>query len=187
MPDLSNILAAKEDDALMKVVFFAAVALIWGIGALVKMASKKKDQEHRERVRRELEESRKNAPDYNVVVNQPPVKVPTPPQRQSAPAPVYRAPPAPPRKPPPVPQQQRQPKQKKQKKAPKPPIVVAQQVEEATTQRVFAAQSPVRSKQATANVDADQLRNWLRPQTLREQFILTEILQPPLALRRREE
>jgi hypothetical protein len=35
--------------------------------------------------------------------------------------------------------------------------------------------------QASANVLA--IRNWLTPATLRQQFLLTEILQPPLALR----
>ena len=30
---------------------------------------------------------------------------------------------------------------------------------------------------------ATTLRGWLRPATMRQQFILTEILQPPLALR----
>jgi hypothetical protein len=30
---------------------------------------------------------------------------------------------------------------------------------------------------------AESVHRWFRPQTLRSQFILTEILQPPLALR----
>jgi hypothetical protein len=43
-----------------------------------------------------------------------------------------------------------------------------------------AAAAPPRP---SAAVDAAALRRWLRPQTLRTQFILTEILQPPPALR----
>jgi len=39
------------------------------------------------------------------------------------------------------------------------------------------------SKQAKTNVNANALNLWMRPETLRRQFILTEILQPPLALR----
>jgi hypothetical protein len=31
--------------------------------------------------------------------------------------------------------------------------------------------------------DAPTIRRWLKPQTLRAQFILTEVFQPPLALR----
>jgi hypothetical protein len=32
-------------------------------------------------------------------------------------------------------------------------------------------------------VNAESLHGWLRPETLRQQFMLTEVLQPPLALR----
>ena len=32
-------------------------------------------------------------------------------------------------------------------------------------------------------VNAQSLNKWLRPATLRQQFMLTEVLQPPLALR----
>jgi hypothetical protein len=38
-------------------------------------------------------------------------------------------------------------------------------------------------KPAVVNVDAKVLSRWLRPQTLRTQFIVTEIFQPPVALR----
>jgi outer membrane biosynthesis protein TonB len=181
-----SILAAKNDtDTLMTVVFFLVVAVLWGVGALAKMASKKKEHEHRERVRRELEESRRNAPNYDVVVNQPPVNVPLPPSAPPRPAPVQRQ--APPRPPPPVPKT-RPPKQKKPKKAPAAPVFAQQPVEEQTVQRLApSGAAPRPAAAASAKVDANQLKNWLRPQTLREQFILTEILQPPLALRHREE
>jgi hypothetical protein len=32
-------------------------------------------------------------------------------------------------------------------------------------------------------VDAGAIRGWMTPNTLRQQFILTEILQPPLGMR----
>ena len=43
--------------------------------------------------------------------------------------------------------------------------------------------APPPPKPVISNVDAKVLARWLRPQTLRAQFILTEIFQPPLALR----
>ena len=43
-----------------------------------------------------------------------------------------------------------------------------------------AAAAPAKRPPA---VDAQAIRRWLTPATLRSQFILTEILQPPLALR----
>jgi hypothetical protein len=36
---------------------------------------------------------------------------------------------------------------------------------------------------AKPTVNAESLHRWLRPETLRQQFMLTEVLQPPLALR----
>ena len=40
-----------------------------------------------------------------------------------------------------------------------------------------------RSQQHLAGVDASAIRRWAQPSRLRQQFILTEIFQPPLALR----
>jgi len=40
-----------------------------------------------------------------------------------------------------------------------------------------------REKAPAATANAAALSRWLTPETLRSQFILTEILQPPLALR----
>jgi hypothetical protein len=39
-------------------------------------------------------------------------------------------------------------------------------------------------KRASPGITATAINQWMRPQTLRQQFILTEILQQPLALRR---
>ena len=56
-----------------------------------------------------------------------------------------------------------------------PPVVV---VQEAAT----VAKAPPTAHR-NAPVIATNLHNWLSPEILRRQFILTEILQPPLALR----
>lgn len=48
----------------------------------------------------------------------------------------------------------------------------------------LAAVAPVKSKtRELQSVNAAALHRWLTPQTLRRQFILTEVLQPPLTLR----
>jgi hypothetical protein len=57
--------------------------------------------------------------------------------------------------------------------------VTAQVAKAATPAPVTA---PAAAK-PVASVDAKLLSRWLRPQTLRTQFILTEIFQPPVALR----
>jgi hypothetical protein len=52
------------------------------------------------------------------------------------------------------------------------------------TRSISSAAPPVPSVQhSSVVVDAAALRRWLRPGVLRNQFILTEILRPPLGLR----
>jgi hypothetical protein len=46
-----------------------------------------------------------------------------------------------------------------------------------------AAMTTTTMQRPTSEVDAAALRRWLRPQVLHNQFILSEIFQPPLALR----
>ena len=53
----------------------------------------------------------------------------------------------------------------------------------ATEIRSAAPTSPSATRALAAN--AGTLNRWLRPATMRQQFILTELLQPPLALRER--
>ena len=248
--ELSNILAAKDDETpLMKIIFFAIFALIWVVGAIAKAASAKKEQARREEMRRELEDSRKNAPDWGEIASRPtgsmpplppmpprtpshaptraPSRAPTrsqtstpprmqsphpynpstpPPQRKTnqynpSTPPPQRAPnqynpstPPPSRlpqmnmpskRPPPVPIAQRNAKQKKPKK-PRQEQVFAQQAVQSTASARSATPVPVAARRPMQRADAAQLRGWLSPQTLREQFILTEILQGPIALRRRE-
>ena len=60
-----------------------------------------------------------------------------------------------------------------------PPVVVR-----APTEAPVTPVPPMTIKRQTSQgVNSDLLRRWLRPQTLRTQFIVTEIFQPPLALR----
>ena len=55
--------------------------------------------------------------------------------------------------------------------APPPPLVAP------------APSMPTRQNASTASVSAPALARWLQPNTLRRQFILTEVFQPPLGLR----
>src|SRR5262245_27963555 len=104
MKMLSQILSDTEG-SIVKVLFFVIFLVIWGISALMSMIAKKKEQERRERVRREIEMGRSMPPP----AKQSPVAM-RPPMQQ---APRMQAPPrpAPPRPvqhrpPPPLPQKQ---------------------------------------------------------------------------------
>jgi hypothetical protein len=74
-------------------------------------------------------------------------------------------------------------KQRKPKRSAPPALPIA--VAPAATPKAAVPTAPPLPppKPAVINVDAKVLARWLRPQTLRSQFILTEIFQPPLALR----
>ena len=99
-------------------------------------------------------------------------------------------PPKPQRATPPLnrPQVRRLKKQKPGGIPPAPPMAPA----EPTEAREHAALAPTRATSsagregaAASGANAAALTRWLTADTLRSQFILTEILQPPLALRER--
>jgi hypothetical protein len=113
-----------------------------------------------------------------------PYQPPRPAAAKPAPRRPANAPrPLPPARPLP-PQQPRKPKRQKQAQQPAAAPVMARTVA-AVARAAQAAEVPplpvARPAQATAKAAA--LSKWLTPNTLRSQFILTEILQPPLALR----
>jgi hypothetical protein len=67
---------------------------------------------------------------------------------------------------------------------PPPPIPVAAPIVTSTQAPPHTAPAPATAKaREMSGVNAVALHRWLTPQTLRRQFILTEVLQPPLALR----
>lgn len=194
MSELANILAAPEDNT-MKIVFGVAVGVFWVIAQIASALGKKKEQAKRERVRQEFERNaqQRRGPDWDQIANTPPpppppVNRPVPPpyQQQFPSAPQY------PTVPPRSPQQQRHqaqrpPKQpkppklpKKKKLPPPPPVPVLEEAEE--THRTVPGTAQVQ-KQVEPRVGATELRNWLKPATMRQQFIVTEILQPPLTMR----
>jgi hypothetical protein len=191
----ASILAATESD-LPKIIFGLIFFVIWALSALVSWLNKKQQEAKRERVRQEIERAtRRGAPQ--------PVR--QQPQRRREPAriaegiaqrfPDVLLPPSPPSPPPRIPQSQerrpvpptpvrRPPKQPQSRRhvSVAPPPLPALFLESAPAQPYVNITQPAARAQAPT-VDAKAVRHWLSPATLRHQFILTEILQPPLALR----
>lgn len=82
-----------------------------------------------------------------------------------------------------------QPRRQKQKKAarlpPAPPMAPAAALPPALPAAARAGDAPAARAGQPLSANAAALSRWLNGKTLRSQFILTEILQPPLALRDR--
>jgi len=167
MSGLINILAARGDDGgLEKFIGFVVVALIVGINAIIGAIKKRQEQKHREEVRQQI----KRTP-------RPQETPPVQPMRVIVP--------------PPVPQQRLQIRQRAQRAAkkrqqqqpapPPPPVPVEVEAPRANSPETAPTVSPTAGKRVAVNAAA--IANWMRPATLQKQFILTEILQPPVALR----
>ena len=204
---LPHILAQDGDDV-AKIIFGVFFALIWALSALASWVNKKQQEARRQRTREQM--ARMPAPpapppmprriaeglaQRHPEVLRPPMPAPPPPPpiRQQ---PRQRVP-----VPPPVPSQARGSKAatKHQRAAQKAAQEAARRAaefrayEEDQQQRRRSADArraaqvapatPAR-RQPTA-VTAPAIRDWLTPETLRSQFILTEILQPPVSTRER--
>src|SRR5262245_24526323 len=171
MIQLLFILAARnDDDGWIKFFFGALIFMFWIISALAKAISKKQEKERRERVRQQLEHPQMtSAPktEKRPVELSPQVAMRVPP-------------PAKPRAPARATPKQRRTSKKPAASAPGfTPPSVAQPI-------AVAAPAPTIIKPQPAIAPAMSIRRWLTPATLRQQFVLTEILQPPKALREPE-
>jgi hypothetical protein len=181
-----HILARGEDDA-VKIIFGIIVVVVWIVSAIASQLKKQKQQQKKEadweRILREQTQG-------------------TPPQSQQQTPPVLRpqpqrtVPPPTPSRPRPVPQAK---KRSVPKQRPSPPRPVSRpqsppprqvpamaRTEESDTHAVLTRQAPaapVQPLRPPPSLTTESLARWLRPATLRQQFILTEILQPPLSLR----
>ena len=162
---VAYILGASDDDNISKLVGFGVVAAIWIISAIANAAKKQQEQKRREQVRLEVQ--------------------PRP------------APPAPPRAPAPL-RGDAQHKATVRQKANRISTQQTRQVASimqpvlqraaATAAAATATPPPSIATSASASrprvaVDARVLSTWLTPKVMHRQFILTEILQPPIALR----
>lgn len=160
------ILAASDDSSIARIILGLVFVFIWIVSAALTQIAKKKEQERRRRVRESLAG---HAP-----VSAPPV----PAHKQQKPQTTLKSP---------------------RKVSTRPPVItpaIGPAAQRPTTSRLAApalATQPVQTPAAhvshpverrpVASATAIALHAWLRPATLRQQFILTEILQPPLALR----
>ena len=193
---LVNILGRGEEDEAVKIVIFVIAGIIWVVSAIISAAKKQKKKQQEEAWRRKIEEMNQQPPGEGAHPPQPPPHPPTPPpavRRSLPPKPVRM--------------------QKVQRRfAPKPamgakprPVVRAvpgppSEPEEAVHSHVagdaafdfkssqsVAARTEIGSRPPAppkpAIATAPSVAAWLQPATLRKQYILTEILQPPMALR----
>ncbi len=177
MNALHGILAESDESNLPKVIFGVIFFAIWAISAIASAIAKKKEQERRRQVRESIE--RGPAP--------PPLPEPTPQRRvprqpPPRPAPATRAPVQPKRFP------VKSPRPVARRAAPSLASSSTSEVEPSSAARAPVAATeisaqPVAPSRRSTGVTAGALHLWLKPSTLRQQFILTEVFQPPLALR----
>lgn len=176
MLGFSHILAQKSGaDDWIRYLFFAIIAVIWLFSAIASAVSKKQEQERRKKVREQIEHAPESA---SPAAAQRPVK-------RAAEISMRLPPPLQPRPPARPIQRAAQPKQRRAAAKPSPlPASVS------ATAESFAPRQPIASKSISPTVGpqphiatAASIARWLSPATLHQQFILTEVLQPPLALR----
>jgi len=189
---------ADSDVNWPKIIFGIIFVIIWGISALVSWINKLQQEAKRRQVRQQLERSAGRMPQQQQQQRQqprqpvriaeglakrfpdvllPPAPMPPPPlpqQRRPMPPPRVPLPPKPARRAP------KQPRRAAPVQAEQLPVL-----EEEVPLTTIASQAPITSPTRAAKpaVDAQALATWLRPATLQKQFMLTEILQPPLGLR----
>jgi Na+-transporting methylmalonyl-CoA/oxaloacetate decarboxylase gamma subunit len=178
MPDAPAQLLADTDP--MKLISGLIVIAFWIIGALITAATKKKENAQRQQTREHLE-----------AVARARGRVASTPQPVPPPVPGYSPPPLAEGVRMRVPDRLVRPLAKKPKQAkPTPPPRVAPKrvvsqvpIEEEVSHRTTTDVPPPSARPQPAVVAAAAIHRWLRPQTLRQQFIVTELLQPPLSLR----
>ncbi len=80
---------------------------------------------------------------------------------------------------------QNQQQQQRKRKSPPPPIPQRQQAQAVAVEEVppIEAVQPPSARPQAPSVNADVIAKWMKPATLRQQFIITEIFQPPLSMR----
>jgi hypothetical protein len=171
---LTETLILAKSDPFFTGLVIVMVLIFWGISALSK-AAKRAAELQRQRMRqvRDSIQQQTQAREEYVPV-------------QLAPEIARRLPPALPQRP----VQKRKQKQKQQQRPPTnynklaaPPPMPAAPPTTRSMQISTPAQSVEPLKRTAITATAPVIHRWLNPTTLRQQFILTEVFQPPLALR----
>ena len=179
---LAAVLADSDESGWIKLIPFAIGLLIWAFTAWSANA-KKQERESRHRAAAEAWQPPPVAPQAPPPQASPPAYVPLPTAPFTARA-TPTLPPVPRRqvRPPPVPRSKRRKSTKPPQPAPLHRSDVAAAAEAATPAGPRAAHAPARPA-APPGLDARTLAAWLRPEVMRRQFILTEVFDPPPALR----
>lgn len=179
MPDHWNILADSDGD-IGKLVIGVIALIFWGVSAMVSAAKKRQEQARRrqmfEQIARGGAVPTPPAPPARPAVRPGPSRAMLPPKRPMPAAQAARMT----GPPPPAPRRGKSKGQSARTSAPSPLTTAASPIASATT---AAGGTESRPAAKAPPVDARALRRWLTPATLRSQFMLTEVLQPPLALR----
>jgi hypothetical protein len=185
-----------DSDGSGKLIAGVVMLLIWGIGALIKVASKQSQEsrQRREKLNWEMAEQMRQAAILReqARMQQAPPRMP---QASPMQIPMMQRPQGRPVQqqqrrqqqrrpmPPPIPRQQQQ---RKASRTP-PPLLEEIPVAEAIDTRAAAAtrQAPAgpSRRQSAPAISVARISGKLTPQVLRQQIVLMEILQPPLALR----
>jgi hypothetical protein len=208
MHSFTNIFA--DSDPMARGIIFVIVLISWGISALAKALknSNEKEKQRRRAVRQSIEQSQR-IPQQRAAQQAGRAPAPAPARVQSRPQafpkaqarrPVQLAPEIARRVPPPRatrPPQKRQPQLRRgptdynamaqATSRPAPPPLPALTKKQPVLEEVdLIPDEPaalMSSQRKPPTVGAVAIRKWLRPMTLRQQFILTELFQPPIALR----
>ena len=169
-------LASSSDHLIARLIFFAFIAIIWVIGWIASVMKKVQQEAKRRQMRAQLSAPPQAIPARPVqlapgIAMRVPLAALAPARGKLA---IRRVPPA-----------VKTTKRGAEKKpaAPAPPTRQASAIVNPIRQAAPVPAAPSPQRKPIVPVTAANLSRWLRPDTLRQQFILTEILQPPLALR----
>jgi len=183
---LHNLSASGDSDSVGKMIGVAVVVLIGLINVIASAVKKQQEQKQRERVREQIERGASGSPTPIRQAPQQPQRQSMQPMRavRSVPVrpPVLRQQPQPRAVNQPIPQKGK-PKKQRATVGQTSPVAAAIVSAVEARERSEAAAAPTAHRPASLAVDARAVARWLTPATLRQQFILTEVLQPPVALR----
>jgi hypothetical protein len=172
------------------IVFFVIILfVIWVLSSIASAISKQQDAARRRQVRLDVDPARRTRPPQMQQQQRqlnPAYQVRHPEMLASRPQPARRA--ITPAQPSTAAQRQQQRRQRPPRRAatvlPPPPIPAMQGAQRAAAATVPAKVAAVAARPvSTEAVKAPAIARWLNPATLRQQFILTEVFQPPLGLR----
>jgi hypothetical protein len=186
------------------IIFAVILGVIWTLSGLATWANKQKEAERRARIREQIARTAgKSNPAAIAQRAQPQAqRMPPPPISRGIaarfpdvllpPTPSQRRPPQvraqqQPRGPRPFPKKPQRKQQQQRQSAPiaPPPLAAAPTPPQAPDAAPVARTAAAAASTASPRITAAMLSKWMTPNTLNQQFLITEIFQPPLGLRDR--